>query len=152
MGLAMGMHFSVVCAEDFPRLPHATDKPGLDFGGDFEKLYERVCADWPRGEMPPDFYAMRPANQPVLLLSGGLDPVTPPRHGVRAAQALGASALHVVVPNAGHGLMSLPCIRELLFRFIDAADDKAALALETGCAKSIPRPPAFLPLLLETQK
>jgi pimeloyl-ACP methyl ester carboxylesterase len=152
MGLAMGMHFSVVCSEDFPRLARSTDKPGLDFGSDFAKLYERVCSDWPRGELPAAFYSVPPSRSAVLLLSGGLDPVTPPRHGDRTAAALGANALHVVVPNAGHGVMGIGCMRDVLFRFIDAADDKAALAVDAGCAKNIPRPPAFRPLMLETAK
>jgi hypothetical protein len=43
----------------------------------------------------------------TLLLSGGIDPATPPRHGARVAQALGPKARHVVVPNAGHGLLAL---------------------------------------------
>ena len=33
--LAMGMHFSVVCAEDAPLMDRATDVPGADFGTDF---------------------------------------------------------------------------------------------------------------------
>ena len=103
-------------------------------------------------DIPAAFYTIPAARQPVLLLSGGLDPVTPPRHGNRTALALGANARHVVVPNAGHGLMSLPCMRDALFRFIDAADDAAALAVDTGCAKNLPRPPVFLPLELEAAK
>jgi pimeloyl-ACP methyl ester carboxylesterase len=146
--LAMGMHFSVVCAEDAPRLPHGKDLPGTDFGADFAQLYERVCADWPRGEVPAAFYAVAPARQPVLVLSGGLDPVTPPRHGQRVAQALGASARHVVVPNAGHGVMSVGCMRDVVFRFIDG-DDPGAAAKDADCAKSIPRPAAFRTFELE---
>jgi pimeloyl-ACP methyl ester carboxylesterase len=152
MGLAMGMHFSVVCAEDFPRLSRSADKPGSDFGSDFQQLYDRVCADWPRGELPAAFYEIPPARRPVLVLSGGLDPVTPPRHGNRTALALGANARHVVVPNAGHGVMSLGCMRDTLFRFIEAGDDAAALAVDTGCAKNLPRPPAFRPVELEAAK
>jgi len=152
MGLAMGMHFSVVCAEDVPRLARSADKPGSDFGSDFQQLYEKVCADWPRGELPAAFYTIPPARQPVLLLSGGLDPVTPPRHGNRTALALGANARHVVVPNAGHGVMGLGCMRDTVFRFIDAADAAAALAVETGCAKNVPRPLPFLPVELEAAK
>jgi hypothetical protein len=30
-------------------------------------------------------------------------------------------------------------------RFIDAAEDAAALALDTNCLAAIPRPPAFIP-------
>jgi len=152
MALATGMHFSVVCAEDYPRLAQSIDKPGLDFGSDFARLYERVCADWPRGELPAAFYKIAAARSAVLLMSGGLDPVTPPRHANRTAQALGANTLHVVVPNAGHGVMSVGCMRDVMFRFIDAADDSAALAVDAACAKSIPRPPAFRPLILDAAK
>ncbi len=146
MALAMGMHFSVVCAEDLPRLAQSADAAGGDFGTHFAKLYQRVCAAWPRGEVPAAFYRMLPSASPVLVLSGGADPVTPPRHGGRVAQALGPKALHVVVPNAGHGVMSLGCMRDVVFRFIDAADEHAALTVDAACAKNIPRPPAFAPL------
>ena len=57
-----------------------------------------------------------------------------------------SNALHVVVPNAGHGVMSLGCMRDVVYRFIDAADDKAALAVDAACVKSIPRPLAFVPI------
>jgi TAP-like protein len=78
-----------------------------------------------------------------LLLSGGLDPVTPPRHGARTAQALGPLARHVVVPHAGHGVMGLGCMPDVLFQFIDAQDDASALALTIDCAQSMPRPLAY---------
>jgi len=150
--LAMGMHFSVVCAEDAPRLAQATDVPGRDFGGEGAALYRRVCAEWPRGAVPPAFYELRASDTPVLLLSGGIDPVTPPRHAARVAQRLGPNALHVVVPNAGHGVMSIGCMRDVIFRFIDAPEAQDALAVDTGCAKGVPRPPAFVPLQLEATR
>ncbi|MCE2908789.1 MAG: alpha/beta hydrolase, partial [Burkholderiaceae bacterium] len=74
------------------------------------------------------------------------DPVTPQRHGERIARALGPAARHVVVPQAGHGVMALPCLRDALFRFIDADSDAAAQQIDTGCAAALPRPPAFVPL------
>ena len=45
-------------------------------------------------------------------------------------EALASGADLVVVPQAGHGVMSLPCMRDVLFRFIDAASDADALAVE----------------------
>ena len=143
--LATGMHFSVVCAEDLPRLATNADAPGRDFGNGSRRLYEQVCADWPRGEVPAAFYTVAPSASPVLLLSGGLDPVTPPRHGARIARALGPNASHRVVPNGGHGLMAIGCVRDLVFRFIDADDAAAALGVDSRCVEAIPRPPAFLP-------
>lgn len=144
--LAMGMHFSVICAEDMPRLAQAGEVPGPDFGTQFADLYARVCADWPRGTVPPDFYRVPTLPAAALVLSGGADPVTPPRHGERITKALGASARHVVVAQAGHGVMALPCMRDVLFRFVDAETDAAAQQVDAGCAARLPRPSAFAPL------
>ena len=147
MQLAEGMHFSVICAEDMPRLRAgaSADRSGTDFGEDFAALYRRVCDGWPQATVPAAFYQVPAAKVPVLVLSGGLDPVTPPRHGQRVAQALGPQARHVVVPQAGHGVMLQGCLRDVVFRFIDAADDAQALKVQADCAAKAPRPPAFLP-------
>ena len=143
MQIAAGMHFSVVCAEDFPRIERATDRAGADFGDSFATLYRETCTVWPRGAVPADFYAVPTAPAATLLLSGGIDPVTPARHGERVAKALGARARHVVVANAGHGVMALGCMRDVLYRFVDAASDDEALKVDADCAARIPRPPMF---------
>jgi len=145
MNLAMGMHLSVICAEDLPRLAASQEAQGRDYGRVDAQLYTRMCQNWPRAQVPEAFYSMPPAQSPVLLLSGGADPVTPPRHGERVAKALGAKALHQVVPAAGHGVMGLPCMREVLNRFIDAKTEAEALAVKTDCAAQMPRPLAFIP-------
>jgi pimeloyl-ACP methyl ester carboxylesterase len=142
--VAEGMHLSVVCTEDLSGKPWAAPPAGADFGQTFAQQYAQTCAYWPRGEVTSEFYTVPTSHTPVLVLSGGLDPVTPPRHGARVARALGDKALHVVVPNAGHGLMGLGCLRDLVYRFIDAPEDAQALALDTTCASAIPRPPAFV--------
>jgi pimeloyl-ACP methyl ester carboxylesterase len=147
--LAIGMHFSVVCAEDMPLVAKATDAPGADFGNAQARVYQRACADWPRGAVPDAFYRIPPSRTPVLLLSGGLDPATPPRHGARVAAALGPAAQHVIVPNAGHSVLGVGCARDVLFRFIDAAEDAAATAVDAGCLKAIPRPGVFHPIDLD---
>ncbi len=149
--LAEGMHFSVVCAEDLGRPDGAALPPGADFGSAFAELYQQACAFWPRGEVQAAFYTVSASPAPVLVLSGGLDPVTPPRHGERVARALGAKARHVVVPHAGHGVMNLACMRDVLFRFIDAPDDAAAHDVDARCAAGIPRPPVFMPVQLAPQ-
>ncbi len=144
--LAMGMHFSVVCAEDLPRMTTTVQAPAADFGSDFARNYERICVEWPRAEVPAAFYAIPAASSAVLLLSGGMDPVTPPRHALRVAQALGTKAQQVVVDNAGHGVLMLPCMRDVLLRFIDAEDDGQAAAVDSSCARRVPRPNAFVPV------
>ncbi len=155
--LATGMHFSVICAEDMPLLdPGAgprdrSDPPSADFGRDDAETYRRICAGWPRGSVPAAFYRVPPSRVPTLLLSGGLDPATPPRHAARVAAALGPTAQHVVVPNGGHGVLGVGCVRDLVHRFIDGGDDRAAPRVDAACVTAIPRPPAFVPVgALET--
>jgi len=143
--LAAGMHYSVVCAEDVPRLAMAADAPGADFGRDQAEHYARVCADWPRGEVPEGFYGIAPSPAAVLVASGGADPATPPRHAERVVQRLGPLARHVVVAHAGHGVLSVGCLRDVLVRFVDAPRDADALAVDATCADALPAPPAFIP-------
>jgi hypothetical protein len=144
--LYSGMHFSVVCSEDLPRQPLATEPDGAQFGAVFARLYQQACADWPRGNVDPAFYSTPPAPAATWLLSGGDDPATPSRHGERVTRALGAKARHTVVPHGGHGVMALPCLRDALQRFIDAPDDDAALKVDGDCAANVPRARAFVPL------
>lgn len=152
-GLAMGEHFSVVCSEDFPRLGAAVAPPvpnGVaDVGAGVEAQYRQVCAHWPRGALPAAFYQVPVSRSPVLLLSGAIDPVTPPRHAAEVARALGADAVSLVAPQTGHGVMSsLACARELVFHFIDRPDAAQAVSgarREAACLAAVPRPPAFEP-------
>ncbi|MCG3188410.1 MAG: Carboxylesterase A [Burkholderiaceae bacterium] len=144
--LYSGMHFSVVCAEDVPRLAQATDPAGAQFGNAFARLYEQVCTAWPRGTVDPAFYTIAPAPAATWVLSGAADPATPPRHGERVVRALGSKARHIVVPNAGHGVMTLPCLRDAVVRFVEASSDDAALRVDGRCAQALPRPRLFVPL------
>jgi len=143
---AEGMHFSVVCAEDVPLMERqgASANPAA-FADLFAQQYRRVCADWPRASVSQGFYEIGRSAAPVLLFSGGLDPATPPRHGERVAHALGEKARHVVVPNAGHGVMGIGCGRDIVHRFIDVEDDAQALAVDAACLAKIPRPDPFDP-------
>lgn len=148
--LAMGMHFSVVCAEDVPRLGKALDAPGADFGNADAAFYAQACQNWPQGAVPTDFYTVAAAPSPVLVLSGGADPATPPRHGERVARVLGAThaarVQHIVVPQASHGVAAVGCMNDVLFRFLDAVQDSAALPQDASCATKIPRPTVFVPV------
>jgi pimeloyl-ACP methyl ester carboxylesterase len=98
--------------------------------------------------VPAAFYQVPEARSGVLVLSGSADPVTPPRHGDRVARALGARAVHVVVPNAGHGVLALACVRDLSARFVDEPDETQALRAvreSAACVAKLPAPPVYLP-------
>jgi pimeloyl-ACP methyl ester carboxylesterase len=142
--LFTGMHLAVVCAEDVKRAatPHTPASSGTDFGDALSQRYTSLCPLWPTADVPPAFYQLKTSNVPVLLLSGGADPVTPPRHAKQVAQRLGNKVTQVTVPHASHGLMGLPCVPDLVFRYLDAADNTMP-QVDGSCLQSLPRPLSF---------
>lgn len=141
--IAMGMHHSVVCAEDAPRFAGAVDRQALEataIGPLIMDGMEAICAVWPRGPVDADFAEPLDTVVPALLLSGEFDPATPASYGEMAAKGF-RNGLHVVVPGHGHGVTSLPCVQQLLRQFIEAG---AATGLDEACVAKIAPPPFFL--------
>ena len=133
---AAGMHFAVVCAEDMPRVDagQRAKIAATRFGNAFLDVYERACKGVPSRPVPPGFYEIPASRTPVLVLSGGLDPATPPRHGARVAEQLG-NARHIVAPYLGHIVSTSGCAPTQMARFIRDA------ALRQG-RRRLPDPPA----------
>jgi pimeloyl-ACP methyl ester carboxylesterase len=142
--LAWGMHFSVVCSEDYPKMSAISEAQAVNEDA-MTVMYRTVCKDWPTGKIDPDFYSVKAGSAVVLILSGGADPVTPPRHGERVAAALGAASRHIVAPNLGHGVMMQGCMPDLLFRFFNANSNETAMKFDAKCVESIPAPSFFVP-------
>jgi pimeloyl-ACP methyl ester carboxylesterase len=114
------LHFSVTCAEDAPRVTAADRARALD-GLPARGLAERtlaVCAVWPRGSAPADAATPVTSDIPVLLLSGGLDPVTPAAFGAEVAATL-RNSRHIVAPGYGHIVSPHACGPRLIGAFID---------------------------------
>lgn len=133
-GTAYLLHLAVVCAEDVPRMTPALMKE--DAALLTRALAERMPALCKSMNVPAVPYAA-PARieAPVLLLSGALDPVTPPRRAEGAARYM-THARHLVVANAGHGVSQLGCAPRLLREFLDAP----SATLDAKCLAEIPAP------------
>jgi len=130
------MHLAVVCAEDVPRLTPAL--AASDASPLTRALAARLPAMCAAMNVPPVPYK-EPTRiaAPALLLSGALDPVTPPHRAATAARFMD-KAQHVVVANVGHGVSQLGCAPRLLRSFLDQPEAK----LDSGCLAEIP-PPTF---------
>lgn len=142
--LAIGMHLSVICAEDIPRITRA-DLDALNqsfFGRALVDDFIRACSIWPRGKLPDDYYAPVKSNVAALILSGGIDPATPPRHGAMVASTL-PNSKHLVAPALGHGVSLHGCAPRLIESFIRSGSAKD---LDGKCLQRIPRPLFVLPL------
>lgn len=144
--IAFGMRLSVLCAEDVPRLAPveaAGAAQRAPFGRAFVDEFTKACAAWPRGATAPDFVTPVRSDKPILILSGGLDPVTPPQYGDEVRKAL-SNAAHFVAPNLGHGVTGRGCAQKLLKKFVDNA---SATALDGDCLKRLPRPLFIEPMM-----
>jgi pimeloyl-ACP methyl ester carboxylesterase len=141
--LALGMLFSVVCAEDAPAIAAGEMESaarGTFLGASVGQVFERICKSWPRQELPASYREPVRSDKPVLLLSGELDPVTPPSWAAEAAKTL-PNSLQIVVPGVGHGATSVGCVPGLIARFLA----EGSLAhLDPACAQAQSRPPFFV--------
>lgn len=139
--LAEAMHFAVICAEDLPRLDAAAIEAArrTRFGSEFIAQYQAACARVPTLPAPAAFYQSPSAAVPVLVLSGGADPATPPRHAEAVVKSL-PNARHLVAPHLGHGVTMQGCAPDLITRFVRAAGFSD---IDGACLTRLPAPRFF---------
>jgi len=141
--IADGMYLSVTSAEDVPFIdPAEAEKlnAGTMFGNYRVLQQVRAARLWPHGKIPAGFLAPVKSNVPVLLISGNLDPVTPPEWAEQVARHL-PNSRHLVLPHGGHlpdGLSNIENLDKVMMDFLDAGNaDSLDLS---GLAAMLPPP------------
>lgn len=134
-----GMQWSVICAEDADRYVVDPADKATALGTDMADLFFAACKAWPKGTRPADFTKPLAGNVPVLLMSGELDPVTPPYYAERVAKSL-PNSKSVVLRGQGHNVMGAGCMPKLIGKFIETADPKS---LDTKCLDAVAPVPPF---------
>jgi pimeloyl-ACP methyl ester carboxylesterase len=140
--ISQGMEMSVMCAEDYPW--YAQNRVEGDFlmGDLLTRAADVQCGIWPRGEVPDGFHEPVTVDVPVLLLSGELDPVTPPEYGDRVAAHF-PDAMHLVARGQGHIVTTRGCMGDVVSEFIIAG---SSAELDTTCLEQLGHAPYFLSL------
>jgi pimeloyl-ACP methyl ester carboxylesterase len=141
--IAQGMHFSVVCSEDATGIPAgavAKEAANTFLGTEFTEDRLKPCEFWPKGSIDAAYFDNTPSDVPALILSGELDPVTPPVWGQQIA-AVWKNSRHIVVPHTGHGTWASGCVLKLMSQFLN---EGSAANLDASCVNRIERPPFFL--------
>lgn len=134
-----GMQLSVMCSEDAGELQARDEDEGTLLGNELITMSLAQCAVWPRSERPADFREPLRGEVPVLVLSGELDPVTPPHYGDEIVEHL-PRGRHLVLAGQGHGTLGVGCMPKLTARFIDTLD---ASELDTSCLEGLRAMPPF---------
>lgn len=137
--MAMGMQLSVICAEDADGLRSDPAMAGSLLGNVLISTLLAQCEVWPKGQRPADFHAPLRSDVPALLLSGELDPVTPPAYAEAVAKTL-PNARTLVLRGQGHNVIGAGCMPKLLAQFFDSADAKS---LDTNCLSTLSYTPPF---------
>ena len=140
--IAQGMELSVVCSEDFPFFPDDSDNSQYLMGDLMLQASRIQCGIWPADPAPAGFHEPVRSDIPVLLLSGELDPVTPPRYAEQLLP-LFPNATHLVAPGPGHSVTGRGCLGKLVSEFIIAGGMEE---LDTACIEQMQLTPYFISL------
>jgi pimeloyl-ACP methyl ester carboxylesterase len=138
----MGAYLSITCAEDVARID-PREVPALianTYQGD-DRIRDQVeaCSFWPKAQVPEDFFKPVQSLAPTLLLTGWLDPATPPEWAAEVQRHL-PNSLNVVIRDAAHGtggLSNAECYTRLISDFIA---NGTPFGLDTACVKEMKRP------------
>jgi pimeloyl-ACP methyl ester carboxylesterase len=140
-GINRGMYLSVTCAEDVPWITDAEltkETAGTIMGVRRTEYARSACKEWPRAKISADYLKPVDSNAPVLILSGGADPVAPSWIADGAAKHL-PNSRHIIIKYAAH-TTSAPCLDGLMEKFLDAGSAKS---LDDSCVNEIHRPVFF---------
>lgn len=141
--LSVGLHWSVLCSEDIGRMG-AEDLPAAEersfVGRAQAEILLAACSVWPAGELPAGFDEPVRSDVPTLLLSGEIDPVTPPAYGDDAERYLD-NAVHLVAKATGHNVSPMGCAPELIESFVQTP---APETVDGECLDRLTRPGFFV--------
>lgn len=135
-----GMSMSVICSEDADLLQPRPQDQNTILGNHLIDAIKAQCDVWPHGVRPDDFHAPLKSDKPILMLSGELDPVTPPRYGTQILPGL-SNGRQLIFKGQGHSLLGRGCMPQLLGKFIDTPDPKQ---LDASCLDKLGETPAFI--------
>jgi pimeloyl-ACP methyl ester carboxylesterase len=151
---SLGMHYSVICAEDADFAPEDAPLEGvrpfiaLDGRRSLEGYLER-CAVWQVEPLEPFVDEPVVSDVPTLVLSGRFDPITPPAFGDVVARTLSRAYVYTF-PDTGHAAVgSSACADTILASFLDNPSqqpDASCLAESTGPRFISPATVIFTPV------
>jgi pimeloyl-ACP methyl ester carboxylesterase len=136
--LALGTYLTITCSEaaDFLTKVEVAEQTTGTFLSDYRvRRHQSACAEWPRSEIPGDFFTPVASSAPVLMLSGDIDPTNSAEYATAAGRVL-PNSRQVLLRNTPHNYTS-PCARALTTSFIARGN---ANDLDDTCAAGLRRP------------
>ncbi len=143
-GMAEGMYYSVMCAEDFDYEPDELDltgvrEPFVEGAKEEVETDQAICQVWNVERLGPEADQAVVSDIPTLLLSGNFDPVTPPVNGEIVGETLSNDYAYVFPAN-GHGaFLKDECPNSIVEQFLANPDQEP----DASCIEEL-GPPRFI--------
>ena len=140
----MGLHYAITCNEFVSRIrPEEVEAAtrGTFLGSWRVRDQMEACQDWPKTELPADYYKPFQLEVPIVVVSTEADPASPSGRWDKEVASTMPNAVHVTVSGVGHPTDNkcLQAIRHALFR------SGTTKNLDTSCMAKLQRPPFKLP-------
>jgi len=140
----MGLHYAITCNEFVSRIRPEEVEPATNgsFLGSWRVRDQMAaCRNWPKTELPNDYFEPFRLDAPAVLVSGEADATGSRGRWGKEVASFMPNAVHVIVPGGGH-TPDNDCtrrIRHALFRSGTTKD------LDTSCMAKLQRPAFKLP-------
>ncbi len=143
-GGRLGLYYAITCNEFVSRIrPEEVQAAtrGTFLGSWRVHDQMEACEDWPKTELPPDYYEPFRLEIPVVVVSTEADPASSRGRWDKEIASIMPTNVHVTVPGVGHPGDNdcLQTIRHALFRSGSTKD------LDTSCISKLKHPPFKLP-------
>lgn len=135
-GMHFGMYAAVRCSEDVARIDPAEVEraaKGTFLGAAPTWDWLDVCTAWPKARYPKGFFIPRKSYIPVMIVSGELDPVTPPQWG-KVVRRQFHNSIQIVIHNGHHIGQQQGCLRDIGRKFLETGSVRN---LDTRCLSKI---------------
>ena len=104
-GGRMGLHYCITCNEFVRRIRPEEIEPATrtSFLGSWRVRDQMAaCQDWPKTELPADYFESFRLEIPAVLVSGATDPASRSTNWKEEIKSSMPNAVHLVVPGAAH--------------------------------------------------
>jgi pimeloyl-ACP methyl ester carboxylesterase len=143
-GGRMGLHYCITCNEFVRRIRPQDVEPATrgSFLGPWRiRDQMAACQDWPKTDLPNDYFEPFRLEVPAVLISGATDPASTPNWGEEVKSFM-PNAIHVVVPGGAHTPEN-ECTRSIRSQLFRTGTTKG---LDTSCMAKVQPLPCKLPV------
>lgn len=144
-GMTIGASLTIFCSEELARIPENVaehDPANGRLGEGILANLRNACSVWPKAPLPAIYGEEVSSDAPTLILSGEVDPITPPAWGDTIQKALPHS-IHIVAPATGHNVAPQGCAPKLIQQWVDQGSDEE---IDSSCLDDLVRPSFFVDL------